>query len=92
MANDLRSSPKIITPIRGLNERMLHTDETVAKLTMPTLFLWGDEDPNGGELVAKEFVARLPDAQLRIIPQAGHAPWIDELDLCAERTRAFLAA
>ena len=37
--------------------------------------------PNGGELVAKEFVARLPDAQLEVIPEAGHAPWIDELDL-----------
>ena len=65
MANDLRSSPKIITPIRGLNERMLHTDETLAKLTMPTLFLWGDEDPNGGELVAKEFVATLPEHATR---------------------------
>jgi len=92
MANDLHSSPKIITPLRGLNQRMLHTDEILARVTMPTLFLWGDEDPNGGELVAKKFVARLPNAQLEVIPQAGHAPWIDELDLCAERTRAFLAA
>jgi 2-hydroxy-6-oxonona-2,4-dienedioate hydrolase len=92
MANDLHSSPKIITSLRGLNERMLHTDEILARVTMPTLFLWGDEDPNGGELVAKKFVARVPNAQLEVIPQAGHAPWIDELDLCAERTRAFLAA
>jgi pimeloyl-ACP methyl ester carboxylesterase len=92
MANDLRSSPKIITTMRGLNERMLHTDEILARLTMPTLFLWGGEDPNGGELVAEKFVARLPNAQLEVIPQAGHAPWIDELDLCAARTRAFLTA
>ena len=92
MANDLRSSPKIITPIRGLNERMLHTDAILARVTMPTLFLWGDEDPNGGERVAREFVTRLPDARLEVIPRAGHAPWIDEPDLCAERTRAFLGA
>lgn len=58
---------------------------------MPALLLWGDEDPNGGVLVAEKFVARLPNAQLEVIPQAGHAPWIDELDLCAERTRSFLA-
>jgi pimeloyl-ACP methyl ester carboxylesterase len=90
LTNDIRSSPKIITPIKGLNERMLHTDELLARLTMPTLFLWGDEDPNGGEAVANEFVARLPNSQLEIIREAGHAPWIDELDLCAERTRAFL--
>ncbi len=91
MANDVRSSPKIVTPVRGLNERILHTDELLARVTMPTLFLWGDEDPNGGELVARRFVARLPNAHLEVIAQAGHAPWIDELDLCADRTRAFLA-
>ena len=92
MANDLRSSPKIITPFRGLNQRMLHTDELLSRVTMRSLFLWGDEDPNGGVLVANEFVARLPNAQLEVIAQAGHAPWIDELALCADRTRAFLAA
>ena len=91
MANDLRSSPKIVTPVRGLNERILHTDEVLAKVTMPMLFLWGDEDPNGGEAVAREFVARLPNAELEIVPRAGHAPWIDELDLCADRTRVFLS-
>lgn len=31
-----------------------------------------------------------PYARLEIIPQVGHTRWIDELDLCAERTRAFL--
>ena len=92
MVNDLRSSPKIVTPVRGLDQRILHTDELLAGVTMPTLFLWGDEDPNGGENVARQFVARLPDAQLEMIPRAGHAPWIDELDVCADRTRAFLSA
>ena len=91
MANDLRSSPKVVTPVRGLNERILHTDELLARVTMPSLFLWGDEDPNGGEVVAREFVTRLSNADLVIIPRAGHAPWIDELDLCADRTRAFLS-
>jgi pimeloyl-ACP methyl ester carboxylesterase len=92
MVNDLRSSPKIVTPVRGLDQRILHTDQLLAGVTTPTLFLWGDEDPNGGERVARQFVARLPNAQLQMIPRAGHAPWIDELDVCADRTRAFLNA
>ncbi len=92
MSNDGRSAPQLVLPIRGLNERVLHTDELLARLTMPVLFLWGDEDPNGGELVAKEFASRLPNATLEMIPEAGHAPWIDELDLCADHTRAFLTA
>lgn len=90
MANDMASSPKAISSIRGLNERMLHTDDLLSRVTMPALFLWGDEDPNGGVAVAEEFVTRLPDARLEVIPEAGHAPWIDELDLCATRTREFL--
>lgn len=90
MRNDIRSSPKVITPLRGLNRRMLLTDELLARITMPVLFLWGDEDPNGGESVAHAFASRFPDARLEIIPEAGHAPWIDELDECAAHTRSFL--
>ncbi len=92
MGNDVRSSPKMITPLRGLNERVLLTDELLARVTMPVLFLWGDEDPNGGESVARSFAPRFPDARLEIIPEAGHAPWIDELDLCATRIQAFLTS
>ena len=36
------------------------------------------------------FAARLPNATLEIVREAGHAPWIDELDFCAAKTRAFL--
>ena len=91
MTNEVRSSPKVITPIGGLNRRMLLQNDLLSRVTMPVLFLWGDEDPNGGESVARSFVARFPRAQLEVIPRAGHAPWIDELDLCAGRTKAFLA-
>jgi len=91
MRNDIRSSPSLITPIRGLNQRLLLSDDLLARVTMPVLFLWGDEDPNGGESVARAFASRLPDATLEVIQQAGHAPWIDELALCADRTRAFLS-
>jgi pimeloyl-ACP methyl ester carboxylesterase len=90
MRNEVRSSPKVVTPISGLNERMLLSDDVVSRVTMPVLFLWGDEDPNGGVSVARAFAARFPNAELEVIPKAGHAPWIDELDLCADRTRSFL--
>ena len=91
MANEYRSSPKVITPVRGLNQRMLLDDDLLSRVTMPVLLLWGDEDPNGGERVARSFAARLPNAQLEMVPHAGHAPWIDEPELCAGRIRGFLA-
>jgi pimeloyl-ACP methyl ester carboxylesterase len=91
LANDLRASPRIGTPVKGMNPQVLLTDDLLARITTPALFLWGDEDPIGGEGVARAFVPRLPNAELEIIGQAGHAPWIDELGRCASRTREFLS-
>ena len=78
--------------LRGLNPEVLLTDEELARLRSPVLLLWGEEDTNAGEPEAKAFAARLPDATLEIVREAGHAPWIDQLNFCADRTRSFMAA
>lgn len=90
LANDARSSPEVFTPIRGQNVDLLLTDELLSKLTMPVLFLWGEDDPNGGAAIARAFAPRLPDPELVIVPGAEHAPWLDDLETCVDRTRAFL--
>lgn len=90
MANDTRSSPKVITPIKGHNEDLLLTDELLSKLTMPVLFLWGQDDPNGGAAVGSAFAPRLPNSELVIVPAAEHVPWIDDLTTCLTHTQAFL--
>src|SRR4051794_36383866 len=76
MANELRSSPKVVTPIRGFNKGLLLSDELLARITMPVLFVWGEHDPNGGAAVARSFAPRLPNAELVVVPGAEHAPWI----------------
>jgi pimeloyl-ACP methyl ester carboxylesterase len=90
LANDLRSSPRVFTPIRGQNPDVLLTDELLARTTMPVLFLWGEDDPNGGAAVARDFAPRLPNSELVIIPGAEHAPWLDDLDTCTAHTCSFL--
>jgi len=90
LANDLRSSPKVITPIRGQNVDLHLDGGLLAKLTMPVLLLWGEDDPNGGARVAHAFAPRLPNAELVVIPRAEHAPWLDDLETCLSRTREFL--
>ena len=90
LANDVRSSPHVFTPIRGQNRDLLLTDDLLAKVTMPVLFLWGEHDPNGGAAVARDFAPRLPNSDLVIIPEAEHAPWLDDLDTCVSHTRSFL--
>ncbi len=92
LGNDIRSSPDVFTPIRGQNRRLHFDDALLARLTMPALFLWGEDDPNGGAAVAQRFVPRLPDARLVVVERAEHAPWLDDLDTCVEETLRFLRA
>ncbi len=76
--------------LKGENGESLFTDEELQSLQMPVLLVWGDEDTNGGRRAAETFAARLPNAVLEIVDQAGHSPWIDEIGFCAEKTREFL--
>ena len=90
LANDVRSMPDVVTPLRGVNRDLLLDDELLARLTRPVLFLWGECDPNGGAAVARDFAPRLPDAELVIVPGAEHAPWIDDPTTCVTHTIDFL--
>ncbi len=90
MRNDLRALPSILTPIKGVNESILFADALLASIATPVHFLWGDDDPMGGEATARAFVARIPGAELEMLPGAGHAPWIDDPEHAATSTRRFL--
>lgn len=81
-----------LIPLRGFNEEVWLSDELLASITAPTLYLWGENDPNGGPEAARAFTARLPNAELELFPGAGHAPWIDEPELLGAKTREFLSA
>jgi 2-hydroxy-6-oxonona-2,4-dienedioate hydrolase len=90
LLNEIRATPKVIRPIKGVNTAMLFTDELLARVTSPVYCFWGMDDPNGGAETARRFVARLPNGTLELVPDAGHAPWIDEIERATESTRAFL--
>ena len=90
LTNEIRSTPKVITPMKGINQAMLFTDELLARVTVPVHCFWGEDDPNGGAETAKQFVARLPHGTLELVPDAGHAPWIDETARATASTLAFL--
>ena len=60
-------------------------------LHIPTLFLWGDRDTFGPPTLGKEMAALMPAARCEVIPDAGHLPWIDDAQLCAQHIRDFLA-
>lgn len=89
MRNEVASLPPLLT-MRGMNPDVLLGDDVLARVTVPTLLLWGRDDPFGGEAIARRFAARLPAATLEMV-DAGHAPWIDDAAGVADRLRTFLA-
>ena len=90
LLNEIRATPKVIMPVKGLNREMLFTDELLARVTSPVYCFWGEDDPNGGAETAKQFAARLPQCTLELVPDAGHAPWVDEPDRAIASTLGFL--
>ncbi len=64
---------------------------TLPKVEAHTLFLWGADDGFGREDVARATVAAMPNAQLEMIEDAGHLPWLDFPEPIGQKTAAFLA-
>lgn len=75
--------------LRGVRDACYVRDE-LPELRVPTLFVWGDRDafapPASGEAASRV----MPDARLEVIPGAGHLPWIDAPDQCAEAITRYL--
>ena len=74
-----------------VNPALTLTDETLASVTAPTLFLWGEDDGFGGRDVADAVVGPMPNASLEMVDDAGHLPWLDFPTEIGSRTRTFLA-
>lgn len=78
----------------GTTERLLWNNPTLAqqtvgdklkRITIPTLVIWGGNDQIVPLADGRDYAAKIPDANLVIIPQCGHAPYL-------EKPADFLAA
>ncbi len=52
--------------------------EALSQIGHPTLFLWGETDPNYPPSQAGRAMGVMPDARLQLIPQAGHNSFYDQ--------------
>jgi 2-hydroxy-6-oxonona-2,4-dienedioate hydrolase len=78
--------------LRGFPPEHTLTEAELAAVSAPTLFLWGRDDPFGGEAVARRVVESMPTASLTMLDDSGHLPWLDDPEGVGEKTAAFLTA
>lgn len=62
----------------------------LAAIAKPALVLCGEDDRVTGADVSRILADALPQASLRVIPKAGHAPHIEQADVFARLAREFL--
>lgn len=52
--------------------------DKVAAITIPTLVIWGGDDPIVPLADGKDYAAKIPGAKMVIVPECGHAPSIEQ--------------
>lgn len=87
----LRNDGELIAGLVPNRTAVTLTDDLLRAVAVPALFLWGADDTFGGEDVAVHVTTTLPHAELRMLPDAGHLPWLDDPEGTAGATLAFLA-
>jgi pimeloyl-ACP methyl ester carboxylesterase len=84
-----RAILQAVATVRGWRPEM-RLDDTLAALELPTLFVWGEHDQLAPADLARDLTHRMPNAQLAVIPDAGHIPHIDQPDAVAATINGFL--
>jgi pimeloyl-ACP methyl ester carboxylesterase len=64
--------------------------DELPRLAVPTLVVWGERDRILPVHHARDAVARLERGRLAIIPDCGHAAWLERPDRFAEILGGFL--
>jgi pimeloyl-ACP methyl ester carboxylesterase len=73
------------------SEALARAGEHLSRLEMPSLVLWGMQDPYIPKRFASEYAQALPDSELVELADAGHWWWFDRPD-AIERVTDFLTA
>jgi pimeloyl-ACP methyl ester carboxylesterase len=68
------------------------TTSLLPTIRVPTLLLWGEGDQRSPIEVAERFRDAIPNAELQIIPGAGHVSNMEQPDLFTSHVRRFLSS
>jgi pimeloyl-ACP methyl ester carboxylesterase len=67
-------------------------EDALPHIAVPTLFVHGAEDPLPLGLSAQPTAARMPNAQVAVIPNAGHMGWLEQPAAFHDAVAGFVAA
>jgi pimeloyl-ACP methyl ester carboxylesterase len=70
-------SPFALVSPSGFRRRARVRPDELRRLAMPTLVLWGEQDPVGSIPVAQTVTELIPHARLEVLP-TGHGPWLGQ--------------
>jgi pimeloyl-ACP methyl ester carboxylesterase len=78
----------VISPLGFRTAHRISPDE-LRRVSVPTLLIWGDQDPVGGVEVAETTARLIPDARLELLP-GGHVPYLSDPERAAELLVEFV--
>jgi pimeloyl-ACP methyl ester carboxylesterase len=76
-------------------ELMAVADERdlLPRIAVPTLFIWGEQDARSSvSVVARQFEQAIPDAELVVLPDAGHVSNLEQPEVFNRTVRKFCRA
>lgn len=85
-----RNERSMFQGTRSTPKRLALSNAMLAGIRTPTYFLWGENDPFGGVETARRLVDYMPNAEFEMLPGAGHAPWLDDIEHAAKTVTTFL--
>ena len=90
MKHEVANINKILTNGK-MNPEYILRDEDISKITRPTLWLWGEDDPFGGVDIGRRLHSRMVDSEFVSFKNSGHLPWLDQPKEHAANIAAFVS-
>lgn len=75
----------------GFRERY-YLREEVKSLSLSTTFVWGEHDSFSPPASGRELAHCMPDARFVLVENAGHIPWVDAPEQCANAINEAIAS
>ena len=75
--------------LMSLSSAAMDTRDLLSRIAVPTLVLWGDDDRRSPMYVAEQLAGAIPNAELVIIPNAGHLSNMEQPEVFNAHVRRF---